>query len=159
MTRGCGRNSSYSFIQNFLKLCRYFCHGLKMCMCFWGYPPIIFYQIFSTFFNIFQVPISIRLKSLWIQLILQFPHIILKLCKLVLHDPKMCVWFWSYPPIIFYQLFSLFWLIFFPISVGIDTLWVQLLLEFSTNHFETIFVLHGLKMCVWFWDYPPIIVI
>ena len=27
-----------------------------------------------------------------------------------------------------------------PISIGIDTLWAQLLLEFSTNHFETMHI-------------------
>ena len=59
-------------------------------------------------------------------------------------------------------LFHIFYLALFPglISIGIDTLWSQLL-EFSTNHFETmklcIFVLHCLKMCVWFWVYLPII--
>ena len=38
----------------------------------------------------------------------------------------------------FYQLFPLFRQ-FFPgsITIGIDTLWAQLLLEFSTDHFET----------------------
>ena len=38
----CGCNSSYSFIPNFLKLCSCFHHGLKICMCFWDYPLIIF---------------------------------------------------------------------------------------------------------------------
>ena len=37
----CECNSSYSFIPNFLKLCWCFYHSLKMCICFWGYPPII----------------------------------------------------------------------------------------------------------------------
>ena len=45
--------TSYSFIPNFLKLCRCFCHGLKMCMCFWGYTPIIFYQLFPPLFQRF----------------------------------------------------------------------------------------------------------
>ena len=45
----CGRNSSYSLLPIFLKLCRYFCHGLEMCMWFWGYPPIIFLSFFSHF--------------------------------------------------------------------------------------------------------------
>ena len=67
-----GRNSSYSFIPNFLKLCRCVSHGLKMCMCFWDYPPIMFYQLFFHFFDVFQVPISNRLDTLWVQLILQF---------------------------------------------------------------------------------------
>ena len=48
-----GRNSSYSFIPNFLKLCRCVSHGLKMCMCFWDYPPIMFYQVFFSTFSTF----------------------------------------------------------------------------------------------------------
>ena len=54
----------------------------------------------------------------------------------------MCLQFWGYPPIIFYQLFPHFWLRLFPgpISIGIDTLWAQLLLEFSTNSFETMHI-------------------
>ena len=142
-----------------------------MCMWFWGYPAIIFFELFAFFFNsffscdtmprtglwaqlllqfytklfeilqvflswsedvhvllglsshhflstffhffnVFQVPISIKIYTLWVQLILQFPPIILKLYLLVLHGLKMCVWFWGYPPIICYQLFPLFDLIF-----------------------------------------------
>ena len=46
----------------------------------------------------------------------------------------------------FYQLFPPFFFTFFffffpgPISIGIDTMWAQLLLEFSTNHFETMHI-------------------
>ena len=49
----------------------------------------------------------------------------------------MSVWFWGYPPIIFYQFYSTFVTYFVtgPVSSGIDTLWAQLL-EFSTDHFE-----------------------
>ena len=49
----------------------------------------------------------------------------------------MCMWFWGYP-VIFYQLFPLFRLSFFlgPISIRIDILWVQLLLDISTDHLE-----------------------
>ena len=36
----CERNSSYNFIPIFLKLCKCFLHGLKMCMWF-GYNPSI----------------------------------------------------------------------------------------------------------------------
>ena len=36
----CERNSSYNFIPNLLKLYRWFCQGLKMCMTF-GYNPQI----------------------------------------------------------------------------------------------------------------------
>ena len=42
----------------------------------------------------------------------------------------------------FIHFFPLFGLSFFPgpISIGIDTLWAQLLLEFSTNRFETMHI-------------------
>ena len=51
---------------------------------------------------------------------------------------KKCIWFWVILPL-FYQLFSTFSTLFFPfsITIRIDTLWAQLLLEFSTDHFET----------------------
>ena len=55
MTRvACGCNFSYSFISNFLKLCRcffYFFYGLNMCICLLGYLPIIFYQLFPCCFS------------------------------------------------------------------------------------------------------------
>ena len=75
MLVACGRNSSYSFIPNFLKLCRYFCHGLKMCMCLWGYPLIIFINFFHFFDVVFQVYLVLEyrfLLTLWAQFILQF---------------------------------------------------------------------------------------
>ena len=65
----CGHNSFYSFIRNVLKLCRCFCHGLKICMCFWGYPLIIFLSFFPHFRH-FQVRVSCRIDTLWAQLIL-----------------------------------------------------------------------------------------
>ena len=112
-----------------------------MCICFWGYPTFIFYQLFFLFFDVFQIPISIRIDTLCLQRILQFPPIVFKLCILVLHGLKMCMWFWDYPTFIFYQLFPPFDFVFSdPISIGIDTLWAQLLLQFSTNHFETIHI-------------------
>ena len=62
MTRvACGRNF-IRFMPNFLKLCRCLFHGLKMYICFWGYPPIIFITIFFYFFDtVFQI----RLVSEW----------------------------------------------------------------------------------------------
>ena len=87
----CGRNSSYSFIPNFLKLCSYiyFFHDLKICMCFWAYAPVIFINFFHFFYVVFRS--LLVSETLRVQLILQFPHIIFKLCILVLHGLKMCV--------------------------------------------------------------------
>ena len=39
-------NSSYSFMAIFLKLYRYFCHGLKICMWFRYNPQINFCHLF-----------------------------------------------------------------------------------------------------------------
>ena len=55
----CGCNSSYSFPPFSFKLCILILHGLKMCVWFWGYPPIIFYQLFPLFDLVFPGPISI----------------------------------------------------------------------------------------------------
>ena len=46
----CERNSSYNFIQIFLKLCTSFCHGLEMCIRF-GYNPWINFCHFFHFVN------------------------------------------------------------------------------------------------------------
>ena len=76
MTRvACGRNFSYSFIANFLKLYRRFIYlfiyflllfilffyGLKMCICFWAYPPIFFINFFPLIRRCFSGLISIRM--------------------------------------------------------------------------------------------------
>ena len=41
----------------------------------------------------------------------------------------------------------------------LDVLCMQLLLQFYADSFETLQVLrsYGLKMCIWFGNYPPII--
>ena len=60
---------------------------------------------------------------------------------LALHGLKVCVWFWGCPAIILIHFFHFFDLVFFPgpFNIGIDSLLAQLLLEFSTDHFETIY--------------------
>ena len=50
--------------------------------------------------------------------------------------------FWAYSPVIFLiNIFSTFLTLFFPgqFIIRKDTLWAQLLLEFSTDHFETMY--------------------
>ena len=47
----------------------------------------------------------------------------------------MCKWFCGYPPITFYQLFPVFFP--GPITIRIDILWAQLLIDFSIDHLET----------------------
>ena len=47
----CERNSSYSFVPIFLKLCRCFHHGMRMCMWF-GYNCLIIFCHFFHFVNL-----------------------------------------------------------------------------------------------------------
>ena len=110
-----GRNFSYSFITNFLKICRCFFHVLKMCICFWGYPPIIFYQFFLLFQHCFSGPISIRMIPCGRNSSYSFPPIIFKLCLLILYCLK--VWFCGYLTSIFYQFFPLLGLSFFQVQL------------------------------------------
>ena len=112
-------------------------------MSFWGYPPIVFINFFSTYLTFFRSRLVSEKIPCGCNSSYSFPPIIFKLSILDLHGLKLCVWFWGHPPIIFYQLSSTFFdLVFFPgpISIGIDTLWAQLLLEFFTNHFETMHI-------------------
>ena len=44
------RNSSYTFVLIFLKLCMCFHHGMRLCMCF-GYNPCIYFSYFFHFAN------------------------------------------------------------------------------------------------------------
>ena len=59
----------------------------------------------------------------------------------------------------FYQLFPFFDLVFFPgpISIETDALWAQFLLEFSTNHFETMHIYSKLSEDVRVWVILPLI--
>ena len=61
----------------------------------------------------------------------------------------MCMWFWGYPPIIFINFFFFFFFFFFSflyffdlvfqdlITINLDLMWAQHLLDFSTDHLET----------------------
>ena len=137
----CGRNSSYSFIPNFLKLCRCFfflswsedVHELV------GLSPhhfIYFFSNLSTFFRSWlvseQIPCGCNPSY-------SFPPIILNYAYLF----YMVWWFGMILPLLFI-IFStvLTWFFLGRFSIGIDTctLWAELLLEFSTNHFETMHI-------------------
>ena len=53
----------------------------------------------------------------------------------------MCLWFLGLSSnYLFIHVFPLFWLSLFQVQLVLDTLWAQLLLEFSTNHFETMYI-------------------
>ena len=103
----------------------------------------LFLSTFSTFQScLFQVWLVLEYIPCGCNSSYSFPFITFKLCRLVLHGLKMCMWFWGYTPVIFFYhfFFSLFFYFPGPISTRIDTLWAQILLEFSTNHFETTYV-------------------
>ena len=122
-SKSCLCNSTCNFQWILVKPSSYCCHGLKRIILYQGhtwllftsYGPLSVLAIYQLKFllDVFQVPISIRIDTLWVQLTYRVPPIIFNLCILVLHGLKLCVWFWGYPPIIFYLLFPLFWLSFF----------------------------------------------
>ena len=86
-----------------------------------GLSSHYFLATFSTFSTkFFPGSICIILDTLWAQIPLDFPPIILKLCILVLHSLKMCMWFWGYPAIIFYQLFIHLRLSFFQVQLILE---------------------------------------
>ena len=89
-----------------------------------------------------------------------FLPIFFKLCRCFCHDLEMCMWFWCYPPVMFSINFLTFFDLFFPgqITITIDTLWAQILLEFATDILKLcIRFKHSLKICMLFRVYPPII--
>ena len=80
-----------------------------------------------------------EMGSLWTQLLLQFLTDLFETLQVFCHGLKICIWFCGYHHVIFYQLFPLFRLSFFSgqITIRIDILWAQILLEFSTDHLKT----------------------
>ena len=105
----------------------------------WGLSShYFFYQLFLLFrHNFFQIrPI---LKTFWTQFRLEVStnHFeTMHTCSTWSVNVHVVLILSSH---YFYQLFPLFLLSFFPgsISIRIDTLWAQLFLEFSSDHFET----------------------
>ena len=97
----CERNSSYSFLLIFLKLCRCFLHGVRMCMWF-GYNCWIF---FLSLFPLCELsPFFTSMYRQWVPCernsSYNFIPIFLKLCTCFLHGLKMCMWF-GYNPCIY----------------------------------------------------------
>ena len=109
-------------------------HGLKMCMLFWGYATIIILQFFALFQFSFYVWHD-DMGSLRAQLSLQFYTKPFETLQVFFFFFFM-VWrsacgFGNF--INFYFHFST--LFSGPISIGIDTLWAQVILQFSTDRF------------------------
>ena len=68
----CECNSSYNFSQIFLKLCRFICQGLKMCMMFGCNPQMIFCYFFGSL-NLVIFVRNIDAYRLW-----YFAHVFVK---------------------------------------------------------------------------------
>ena len=105
-----------AFLLNFLKLCRCFLHGVRMCMWFGYNCWIIFYHFFHFVNLIIFRPRCIDSGYL----VSATPHTILyqsflKLCTCLLHGLKMCIWF-GYNPCIYFCYFFQFanFIIFWP---------------------------------------------
>ena len=101
----CERNSSYSFLLIFLKLCRCFLHDVRMCMWFGYNCWIIFYHFFhfvnlvifrpqciDSGYLVSATPHTILYQSFW-----NFEH--------VFSNMKMCIWFGYNPCIYFFYFF------------------------------------------------------
>ena len=118
----CPLNSSHSFWPILLKLYMGFQDGLKICMCFFQNPEIIFYYFFRIFNLDFflssnttevyreQVPCPLNSShSFW--------PILLKLYRCFKDGLKICMWFFQNPQIIFYYFFRIFNLVIFRVLI------------------------------------------
>ena len=103
-----------------------------------------FLSHFFNFFDVFQVPISIRIDRYFVGAThpTVFHPSFLNYAYLFYMVWRCACGFGIILPLFFINFFHVYWLSFFsgPISIGIDTLWAQLLLEFFTNHFETMHI-------------------
>ena len=163
----CERISSYNFIPTFLKLCKCFLHGLKMCMWF-GYNPCINVCHFFHFVNFVIFWPQILWKSReWVPCernsSYNFIPVFMKLCTCFCHGMEMCMWFGYNPWINFCHFFHF---------VNFVIFWPQILWKYidsgylvnatpytisrlSLCNFAHLFC-HGLKMCMWFGFNPAL---
>ena len=141
------RNSSYSFIPILFKLYRCCDHALKICMWF-GYNPQFNFCHFFRNLKHFSGIFTMKVNGQWVPCVrnssYSFMPIHLKPYMCYGHGLKICVWFGYNPWIIFLSFFSRFELSHFfgHFSEWIEgTLYVQLLLQFNTDTFETLHTL------------------
>ena len=130
-----GLRGSTLYRHVFVKLCILALYDLKICMWIWGYPAIIFFQLFA----IFQLSFCSCDMMAWIawgrnssyrviQTFWNFAGVFVMVWR--------CACTFGLSSHHFYRLFLLFQLSFSSaISIRIDTLWGQLILQFSTHHF------------------------
>ena len=140
------RNSSYSFIPNVLKLYRCCDHALKICMWFGYNPQINFCYFFRNLNELshFSGIFTMKVNGQWVPCVrissYNFMPIHLKLYMCYGHGLKICMWF-GYNPYCFLSFFSQFEPSHFfrHFSEWIEgTFFVQLLLQFYTDTFETL---------------------
>ena len=101
--------------QSFLNFAHDFFHSLKLCMCFWYNPCIIFCHLFSTLWTLSFSDIScIDRGSLRLKLLIQCYTVLLKLFTCFLQGLQKCMWFrynfWIY----FCRFFHFIFVIFLP---------------------------------------------
>ena len=147
----CESNSSYSFLLIFLKLCRCFLHGVRMCMWFGYNCWIIFYHFFhfvnlvifwpqciDSGYLVCATPHTILYQSFW-----NFAHIfsMVRRCACGLHIILAFIF------VTFSTLRTLSFsdLRFYENVVTVDTLWAQLLIQFYTDLFETLYMFSPLS--------------
>ena len=146
------RNSSYSFNQIFLKLCRSFCQGLKMCMMFGCNPQISFYHVIRSsnlvIFGLkaFRHCVSYKRNSSY-----SFNQIFLKHCRSFCQGLKMCMIFGCNPQINFYHVIRSSNLVIFGLKAFRHCVSYK---RNSSYSFNQIFLKHyrcffqGLKICL-----------
>ena len=142
----CECNSSYSFLLIFLKLCRCFLHGVRMCMGFGYNCWIIFYHFFhfvnlvifrpqciGSGYLVSTTPHTILYQSFW-----NFAHVFSMVwrCAYGLDIIPACIF------VTFSTLRTLSFsdLRFYENVVTVGTLWAQLLIQFYTDLFETLYM-------------------
>ena len=142
----CERNSSYSFLPIFLKLCRCFLHGVRMCIWFGYNCLIIFYHFFhfvnlvifrpqciDTEYLVSATPHTILYQSFW-----NFAHVFSMVwrcaCGLDIILELIFVTFSTLGTLSFSDLR------FYENVVTVGTLWAQLLIQFYTDLFETLYM-------------------
>ena len=154
------RNYSYSYLLIFLKLCRCFLHGVRMCMWFGYNCWIIFYHFFhfvnlvifrpqcvDSGYLVSTTPHTILYQSFW-----NFAHVFSMVWRCAYGlDIILAFIFVTFSTL---RTLSFSDLRFYENVVTVGTLWAQLLIQFYTDLFETLYIRHGLEMCIWF-GYNP----
>ena len=142
----CERNSSYVFVLIFLKLCRCFLHGVRMCMWFGYNCWIIFYHFFhfvnlviflpqciDSGYLVSATPHTILYQSFW-----NFVHVFSMVWRCAYGlDIILAFIFVTFSTL---RTLSFSDLRFYENVVTVGSLWAQLLIQFYTDLFETLYM-------------------